>query len=145
MQMTRTPVILASIRKEGRMGNKAAGIGIRTVRRRCEEYFARCDAAGTLYGEAGLALCLGVSLDTLRAWYDGEGRPEVTGEIRRAYLRIQSQLETSPVYAERGMANKALLLMKRPRLGGSRDRGEEKPGLTVHVKLGKNMEESDFL
>lgn len=119
------------------------GPSLRMVRRRCGEYFARCDAAGTLYGEAGLALQLGVSLETLRAWYDGEGRPELTREIRRAYLRIQSQLESSPAYVGNGMASKAVFLMKQRRLGGYRDKAEEKRDLTVHVRLGKDMDESD--
>lgn len=117
---------------------------LRTVRKRCGEYFARCDSTETLYGEAGLALHLGVSLDTLRAWYDGKERPELTWEIRRAYLRIQSQLEASPAYVGKGMASKAVFLMKQPRLGGYQAAAEERQDVTVRVKLGKDMEESDF-
>ena len=42
------------------------------LQEKCDEYFAKCDEEGKLYGEAGLALHLGVKLDTLRKWYDGK-------------------------------------------------------------------------
>lgn len=116
----------------------------RMLRRRCESYFARCDETDMLYGEAGLALHLGVDLETLRAWYDGRDRPELTEEVRRAYLRIQSQLESSPAYVGKGMVSKAVFLMKQPRLGGYQEKPEGTGELTVTVKLGRNMEESDF-
>lgn len=116
----------------------------KTLRKRCDEYFDQCDGAGSLYGEAGLALHLGISLGTLRDWYDGRERPELAEEVRRAYLKIQSQLETSPTYMGKGMVSKAVFLMKQPRLGGYLDKGDARQEVTVHVKLGRNMDESDF-
>lgn len=116
----------------------------RIVRGRCEEYFSRCDQEKGLYGEAGLALAVGVPLETLRSWFDGRERPDLQEEVRRAYLRIQSQLETSPAYMGKGMVSKAVFLMKQPRLGGYLEKTDVRQDLTVHVKLNKSMDESDF-
>ena len=69
---------------------------------RCE-YFQACDASGRLYGEAGLALHLGVTLNTLHRWYDGERCPDLQEAVQMAYLRIQEQVESDPAYAEKGM------------------------------------------
>ena len=63
---------------------------------KCNEYFAKCDKDGHLYGEAGLALHLGVKLDTLRKWYDGKDCSDYQEIVQMAYLRIQSQLESDP-------------------------------------------------
>ena len=113
---------------------------VEKLRERCEGYFRKCDETGSLYGEAGLALYLDVPLETLRGWWDGRGRPGMCAEIRRAYLRIQDQIETSPAY--RGKANMAAWagqLLKEPRLGG---RSQEAPA--VRILLGRSMEESDL-
>lgn len=111
----------------------------------CEAYFAACDQAGKLYGEAGLALHLGVTLVSLRRWYDGKRSPDFQETIQRAYLRIQDQIETSPAYMEKGgMATKAIFLLKQARLGGYQDKVEARQDLSVHVKLGSGMEDSDF-
>lgn len=108
-------------------------------------YFNRCDAEGKLYGEAGLALALGVTLGGLRQWYDGVRRPELREAVQRAYLRIQDQIETSAAYMEKGgMATKAIFLLKQTRFGGYQDRIEAKQDLTVNVKIGDGMDESDF-
>lgn len=116
----------------------------RILRRRCEDYFARCDEAESLYGEAGLALAVGVSLETLRSWYDGQERPDLQEEVRRAYLRIQSQLESSPAYMGRSMTSKAVFLMKQPRLGGYAEKSEARQNPVVEIRMGGNMDESDF-
>lgn len=114
------------------------------LRRACGEYFRLCDQAGALYGEAGLALHLGVRLETMRDWYDGKSCLNLQEEIQRAYLRIQSQLESDPAYIGKGMAAKAIFLMKQPRLGGYQEKKETRQDMTVHVKMGGSMEESDF-
>jgi len=108
-------------------------------------YFDKCDAEGKVYGEAGLALALGVTLGGLRQWYDGARRPELREPVQRAYLRIQDQIESSPVYMERGgMATRAVFLLKQARYGGYQDRVEAKQDLTVNVEMGGGMDESDF-
>ena len=110
-----------------------------------DAYFDACDAAGKLYGEAGLCLALGVSLTTLRRWYDGKNCPELQEAVQRAYLRIQDQIETSPAYMEKGgMATKAIFLLKQPRFGGYQDKIEAKQDLAVNVKFGGGMNETDF-
>ena len=109
-----------------------------------ESYFARCDEEGCLYGEAGLALALGVTLETLRSWYDGGCRRALQSAVRGAYLRIQAQLESKS--GEKGGSTRALFFLKQPRLGGYSDKGESGPKeMTVHIRIGKNMDRSDFL
>ena len=73
------------------------------LKAKCDEYFNKCDAEEKLYGEAGLALHLGVKLDTLRKWYDGKDCEDYQEIVQMAYLRIQSQLESEPTYMEKGM------------------------------------------
>ena len=85
---------------------------------KCNEYFAKCDKDGHLYGEAGLALHLGVKLDTLRKWYDGKDCSDYQEIVQTAYLRIQSQLESDPTYMQKGMVTKAIFMMKQPLFGG---------------------------
>ena len=111
---------------------------------KCEEYFQACDASGRLYGEAGLALHLGVTLNTLHRWYDGERCPDLQEAVQMAYLRIQEQVESDPAYAEKGMVTKSIFLMKQPRLGGKQDRVEAKQDISVNVRMGENVDESDF-
>lgn len=114
------------------------------LRRACDAYFDGCDSEALFYGEAGLALGLGIKLATLRDWYDGRGRPDLQEEIQRAYLRIQAQLESSPAYVGKGMVTKSIFLLRQPRLGGYQDKTEAKGDITVHVKMGGAMDESDF-
>lgn len=108
-------------------------------------YFAHCDEAGGLYGEAGLALGLGVDLQTLRKWYDGADGPEIQAVVRRAYLRIQDQIETGEVYRDKNLHNRAVFLLKQRRLGGYQDKAEvQKPETKIRVIFGKNVDASDF-
>ena len=111
---------------------------------KCDEYFAWCDEEMKLYGEAGLALHLGVKLDTLRKWYDGKDCEDYQEIVQMAYLRIQSQLESEPAYMEKGMVTKAIFLMKQPRFGGYQDKIEAKTDIAVNVKMGSNVDASDF-
>lgn len=111
---------------------------------KCDEYFAQCDEEGKLYGEAGLALHLGVMLATLRKWYDGTDCPDLQETVQKAYLRIQSQVESDPTYMMKGMVTKAIFLMKQPRLGGYQDKIEAKADIAVNVQMGSNTEKSDF-
>lgn len=116
------------------------------VRKACGAYFSRCDENGALYGEAGLALALGVTLGRLRSWYDGTERPDLQEEVQRAYLRIQDQIETDPAYGGKGgMTSKAIFLLKQARLGGYQDRAEARQDTAVRVKLGAGVDERDFL
>lgn len=111
---------------------------------KCAEYFAVCDEEKVLYGEAGLALHLGVKMATLRKWYDGEDCKDLQDTVQMAYLRIQNQVETDPVYMMKGMSSKAIFLLKQPRFGGYQDRIEAKQDISVNVKMGSGMDETDF-
>ena len=114
------------------------------LQEKCDEYFAKCDAEGKLYGEAGLALHLGVRLRTLRKWYDGKDCTDYQDTVQRAYMRIQSQLESDGTYMMKGMVTKAIFLMKQPRFGGYQDKIEARTDTTVKIIHGSSMDESDF-
>lgn len=116
----------------------------KALQAKCDEYFKKCDKDGSLYGEAGLALYLGVTLSALRSWYEGERCQDLQETIQMAYLRIQSQLESGWQYQEKGMVTKAIFMMKQPRFGGYQDKVEAKQDISVNVKMGKNTDESDF-
>lgn len=110
-----------------------------------DAYFTACDKKNKLYGEAGLALALDVCLKTLQNWYDGKSKPEFQDVIQKAYLRIQDQIETSSAYMEKGgMTTRAIFMLKQVRFGGYQDKIESRQDLTVNVKMGKGMDESDF-
>ena len=111
---------------------------------KCDEYFAKCDEEGKLYGEAGLALHLGVKLETLRKWYDGKDCADYQDSVQKAYMRIQSQLESDTTYMMKGMVTKAIFLMKQPRFGGYQDKIEAKTDIAVNVKMGSNVDEAEF-
>lgn len=115
------------------------------LRDACEAYFSRCDSERVLYGEAGLALALGVTLGTLRDWYDGRACEDLQEEIQRAYLRIQNQIETDPAYMEKGgMTTKAIFLLKQARLGGYQDKIEARQDMKVTIRMAGGVDESDF-
>lgn len=107
------------------------------LRRRYQRYFRECDEAGILYGEAGLALALDVSRETLRSWYDGAERPELQEEVRRAYLIIRSQLESDPRCVDK-TRSKDMLAKLWP------DGRDARCGGSVSVVMGRGMDESDF-
>jgi len=117
-----------------------------------DRYFAECDKAGKLYGEAGLCLALSayngkgltVTLRTLHDWYDGESCPDLQEAVQTAYLRIQEQIETDSAYREKGMTTRAIFLQKQARFGGYQDKVEAKQETTVRVIHGDSMDDSDF-
>ena len=110
----------------------------------CNAYFAKCDAEGKLYGEAGLCLHLGVTRQTLWNWRNAKKSPDLQETIQMADLRIQEQLETHPAYMEKGMVTKSIFMLKQPQFGGFQDRVEAKQDISVNVKMGAGMDESDF-
>lgn len=113
------------------------------VRAAAEAFFQQRDEAEMPYGEAGLALALGVSRDELRLIYDGESQPELQEVVRWAYLRMQDQLESSPIFQKSTMATRAVTLLKQPRLGGFSDHSEGGP-VRLLVRLGHSFDESDL-
>lgn len=114
------------------------------LRKACEAYFAKCDKEHRLYGEAGLCLHLDVTRQTLWNWRNGKKRPEFQETIQMADLRIQSQLESDPTYMEKGMVTKSIFMLKQPQFGGYQDKVEAKQDISVKVKMGNGVDESDF-
>lgn len=114
------------------------------LRKAMDGYFAKCDEEGTLYSEGGLARHLNVALLTLRSWYDGTRVPEYQHDVEMAYLRIQEQIETDPRYQEKSMVSRSIFLNKQRWFGGYQDKIEAKQDISVNVKMGSGMDESDF-
>lgn len=116
------------------------------LRAALDGYFDMCDKTGTLYSEAGILLAIGLSsLDTWDSWWEGARCPDLMPEVRWACLRITNQILTHPTYREKGgMTSLAIFLLKQKRLGGMTDRVETKKDMTVNVKMGGGMDESDF-
>ena len=114
------------------------------LRKAMDGYFAKCDEEGTLYSEGGLARHLSVALLSLRSWYDGTRVPEYQHDVEMAYLRIQEQIETDPRYQEKSMVSRSIFLNKQRWFGGYQDKIEAKQDISVNVKMGAGMDESDF-
>ena len=64
--------------------------------------------------------------------------------VEEAYLKIQNQVETDPVYQDKALSARAIFLMKQMRYGGKVDKVEAKQDIAVKVKMGDAMDESDF-
>ena len=108
-------------------------------------YFAACDEEKKLYGPAGLALALDLELEALMDLRAGKEGTELMRPVKRAFLRIQDQVETDSRYRDKGgMATRAIFALKQPWLGAYQDKIEAKQDLTVNVKMGPGMDESDF-
>lgn len=115
------------------------------LRERIDEYFEDCDLCGQLYGPAGLALALDMDFADLIALRDDRNRPALSREIRRAFLRMQNQIETAPQYREKGgMATRAIFALKQPWFGGYQDRSETKQDVSLNIVFGDGMDKSDF-
>ena len=115
------------------------------LRERIEAYFDECDLCGQLYGPAGLALALDMDFADLIALRDDRGKPALAREIRRAFLRMQNQIETAPQYREKGgMATRAIFALKQPWFGGYQDRSETKQDVSLNIVFGDGMDKSDF-
>ena len=112
-----------------------------TFAAKADAYFAAADEAGDFYGEGALALAVGMTLQDLRAAYDGGDDETLTAAVRHAYLRIQAQIESSRRYADRGLNSRATFFLKQPRFGGYCVKGESGE-VTLKVIFGKGMEES---
>lgn len=128
--------------QQGPRGRKYATAA--DLQKKIDGYFQECDEKYVLYGEAGLSRYLGVILATLRKWYDGQDCKDLQETVQLAYLRIQEQVETDPRYQEKGMVTRGIFLQKQPRFGGYQDRIEARQDIAVNVKMGANVEASDF-
>lgn len=115
------------------------------LHRALEKYFSECDEGGKLYSEAGMALSLGVSPATLDNWWRGKNCPDLQDVIQRAYLRIAEQIATDDRYNNRNMVSLKIFLLKQQKFGGYQDKVEARQDISVNVKMGSGMDESDFM
>lgn len=109
-----------------------------------DEYFDKCDEDGRLYSEQGMALHLGVSMALLGEWWRGRKSPDLQDTVQMAYLRIAEQIATDPRYNEKPMVSLKIFLLKQQKYGGYQDRIEARQDIAVNVKMGGNMDASDF-
>ena len=121
---------------------------IKAFLKQSEEYFDVQDRLEQAYSEAGLANAMRWTVQRLQGYYDyNDGREAEVVEaqveafeagnegiddprcvmsyyVRLAYQRIQEQIDTSPIYQEKGMVTRGIFLNKQKRLQVRRRRGE---------------------
>ena len=138
-------------RQTGQSGSQRENTGERkykdaaALHTRLMDYFEDCDESGKLYSEQGMALYLGVTLRALDAWWRGERCPDLQEEVQLAYLRIAEQIATDERYNDqKGMISLKIFLLKQQKFGGYQDRIEARQDISVNVKMGAGMDESDF-
>lgn len=131
-------------KEKDEQGNARKYKSAASLKNKLEAYFAWCDDEGRLYSEQGMALYLGVSMSTLDTWWRGKYCLDLQDTIRWAYLRIADQIMTDPRYAEKSMVSLKIFLLKQEKFGGYQDKVESRQDISVNVKMGSGMEESDF-
>ncbi len=141
---------------------------IKAFLKQSEEYFDVQDRLEQAYSEAGLANAMRWTVQRLQGYYDyNDGREAEVVEaqveafeagneeiddprcvmsyyVRLAYQRIQEQIDTSPIYQEKGMVTRGIFLNKQKRLGGYQDKQETRHDISVNVTFGDGVDASDF-
>ena len=141
---------------------------IKAFLKQSEEYFDVQDRLEQAYSEAGLANAMRWTLGRLQRYYDYNGGcedEEVEAQVeafeagneeiddprcvfsyyvRLAYQRIQEQIDTSPIYREKGMVTRGIFLNKQKRLGGYQDKQETRQDFSVYVTFGNGVDASDY-
>lgn len=141
---------------------------IKAFLKQSEEYFDVQDRLEQAYSEAGLANAMRWTVQRLQGYYDyNDGREAEVVEaqveafeagneeiddprcvmsyyVRLAYQRIQEQIDTSPIYQEKGMVTRGIFLNKQKRLGGYQDKQETRQDISVNVTFGDGVDASDF-
>ena len=107
-------------------------------------YFKSVDAAGGIATEQGLANYLGVSVHSLRNWYDGERCEDLKEPTRKAYAQMADRFQQLILRGEKNLVSFAIFMLKQPRFGGYRDRDDTKPETKINISFGANMDEKDF-
>lgn len=128
----------------------AAGVGprkyadVESLQKAIDAYFAHCERTGEIVGEEGLAYHLGVSISTIGNWYDGVTCPEFQEAVQLAFTKLQYLRSIDPRFMEKGMTSIYMFSKKQKRYGGWQDTVEAKQDISVNVKMGTGMDESDF-
>lgn len=117
---------------------------VETVERDINDYFTACEAIGDVPSESGLALTLKISVQTLRRWHDGEQNVEYQEFVQDAYARMTNIYMQLLLTGNKNMTPFVIFMLKQPRFAGYQDKIEAKQDIAVNVKMGKNMDESDW-
>lgn len=126
------------------LNGDSAKRSVETVERDIDGYFAGCAETGDVPSESGLALALKVGVQTLRRWHDGEQSVEYQELVQDAYARMTSIYMQLLLTGNKNMTPFVIFMLKQPRFAGYQDKVEAKQDIAVQVKMGKNMDESDW-
>jgi hypothetical protein len=110
----------------------------------CDKYFEKVDKDGEVPTESGLALHLGISVVTLRHWYDGDYSTDLMETIRDAYNEMTVRYTQMLLTGNKNMTPFVIFMLKQVRFAGYQDKVEAKTDIAVNVKMGSGMDESDF-
>jgi hypothetical protein len=125
-------------------GGKATYETAEELQKKIDKYFADGEKRGDVPSESGLALYLGVTLNTLRRWHDGERSVHLQETVEEAYARMTSVYMQLLLTGNKNMTPFVIFMLKQPRFAGYEDKVEAKQDISVDVKMGKNVEASDF-
>lgn len=109
-----------------------------------DAYFDKAEETGEIVSEQGLARHLGVTMTAMRQWYDGKRCEYLQETMQFAYDRMVETMMQLLRTCDKNMVPFVIFMLKQIRFGGYQDRIDSKPDLTVNVKMGSGMEESDF-
>lgn len=121
-----------------------SGRTVESVEKTITKYFLNCEESGDVPSEHSLCRALGVNLATLRRWHDGETSVELQEPIQDAYAQMTSIYMQMLLTGNKNMTPFVIFMLKQPRFAGYQDRVESKQDIAVNVKMGKNVDESDF-
>jgi len=91
-----------------------------------------------------MARKLKVSTRTLRQWCDGEKDPELQEVVEGAYARLTGIYMQLLTTGNKNMTPFVIFMLKQPRFAGYQDKIEAKQDIAVNVKMGANVDASDF-
>jgi len=96
---------------------------------KCIEYLDKCDELGRRYTQPGLALHLGLSIETMNQWLKDEDTYHGLSEpLKKAYYRMSDEFQQG----EKAMD---MFLLKQPCYGGYADRQDNTSGGAVTVNF----------
>lgn len=121
-----------------------SGRTVESVEKTIAQYFADCEKNGDVPSEHSLSRALSVSLETLRRWHDGGSTIELQEPIQDAYAQMTSIYMQLLLTGNKNMTPFVIFMLKQPRFAGYQDKIEAKQDIAVNVKMGKNVDESDF-
>lgn len=109
-----------------------------------DQYFQDCAEKGDVPSEAGLALAAGITVKTLRRWFDGETSLHLRDVAEDAYSQMTREYLQLLLTGNKNMTPFVIFMLKQPRFAGYQDKVEAKQDISVNVKMGKNVDASDF-